>query len=104
MGDTGRVADQRTQVPFVELLPALLEERGLSLNATARAAGVSQAFLWSVVNQRAYKTPSPALVAKVACALGLPEDYFAEYRLAWVVERLRGDPDLLDALYDELRT
>jgi hypothetical protein len=34
-----------------------------------------------------------------AIALGLPRDYFPEYREAFVIDRVRSDPRLRDELY-----
>ena len=93
----------RTKKPFVEELPRLLEERGMSLRGLGREAGVSGAYLSSLLRGVARtKAPSADLVRRVAHALDLPPDYFVEYREAVVVERIRSDPRLRDELYDRL--
>jgi hypothetical protein len=38
----------------------------------------------------------------VAIALGLPADYFPEYREGVVVERVKRDPQLRDEVFDAL--
>ena len=48
------------------------------------------------------KTAGPDLARRIAQALDLPEDFFPEYREAAVFERLRGNGDLRDELYDRL--
>jgi transcriptional regulator with XRE-family HTH domain len=80
-------------------LPRLLAERGLSARALAREAGINQSYLSRVLRRVDYKTPSPELVRRTALALGLPEDYFAEYRESFVIERIKRDPKLRDRLY-----
>jgi hypothetical protein len=50
-----------------------------------------------------YKSPGPDLARKVALALDLPEDYFPEFREAFVLERVRCDPRLREQLYKRLR-
>ncbi len=50
-----------------------------------------------------YKTPSAELARRVAVALGLPEDYFPEFREAFVLERVRSDPRLREQLYKRFR-
>jgi hypothetical protein len=43
------------------------------------------------------------LTRRVAIALGLTEDYFSEYREAFVIERIQRDPALRDRLYARWR-
>jgi hypothetical protein len=50
-----------------------------------------------------YKTASADLARRVAIALDVPEDYFPEFREAFVIERIRRDPRLREKLYKELR-
>jgi transcriptional regulator with XRE-family HTH domain len=89
--------------PFVEEVPRLLQERNLSLRALARKAGVADSHLSRVLRQVDYKSPGPDLARKVALALDLPEDYFPEFREAFVLERVRCDPRLREQLYKRLR-
>lgn len=94
------MAQRRTNQPFVVEVPRLLEERGLSIRALAREAGVTDAHLSRVLRQVNYKTPSADLAGRVARALKLPMDYFPEYREGLVLDVLHGDPRLRDELYD----
>lgn len=93
----------RTNAPFVEELPRLLEERKLTLRALARKAGVSDAHLSRVLRRKDYKTPSADLARRVARALELPDDYFAEYREGVVIDEIKANARLRDRLYDQLR-
>jgi transcriptional regulator with XRE-family HTH domain len=93
-----------TNRPFIEEVPRLLAERGLSVSALARDAGVSQPYLSRVLRQQNYKTPSADLARRCALALDLPHDYFPEYRLGYLVDRLRDDPELRDRLYRRVTT
>ncbi len=95
---------QWTNTPFADEVPRLLAERGMSVRALAREAGVSQPHLSRVLRRVDYKTPSLKLCRAVARALGLPEDYFPEYREALVVRSLRDDPRVRDRLYKLLRS
>lgn len=87
----------------MEELPDLLEERGLSIRAIARAADVDPAHLSRVLRGVRGKTPSPELARRVAEALGLPRDYFPEWREAVILHRIREDPALRDRIYDRVR-
>jgi hypothetical protein len=49
-----------------------------------------------------YKRASPELTRRIAVALGLPADYFAEFREAFVLERIKADPKLRNELYAQL--
>ena len=88
-----------TDRPFVEEVPRLLRERGLSIRALAREVGVTDGHLSRVLRRVNYKTPGPELARRVAIALGLPPDYFPEYRKGFVLERIRTDAVLCDELY-----
>jgi transcriptional regulator with XRE-family HTH domain len=104
--DEGRilrvVARERTNRRFIEEVPLLLHERDMSLRALARATGVTDAHLSRVLRQVRHKTPSADLTRRVAVALGLPPDYFPEFREGFVIERVRKDAKLRDRLYGEL--
>ncbi len=88
-----------TDRPFVDEVPRLLGERGLSIRALAREVGVTDGHLSRVLRRVNYKTPGPELARRVAVALGLPPDYFPEYRKGFVLERIRTDAVLCDELY-----
>jgi transcriptional regulator with XRE-family HTH domain len=92
----------RRDTPFTEELPRLLRERGLSLRALAKQVGVADSHLSRAVRQADYKRASAELTSRIAVALGLPPDYFPEYREAYVIERLTGDPELRNELYARL--
>ena len=92
----------RTDTPFVDELPRLLRERGMSLRALAATIDVSDSHLSRVLRRADYKTPSPDLTRRVALSLGLPPDYFPEFREAYVVEQVRRDSKLRNDLYSRL--
>jgi transcriptional regulator with XRE-family HTH domain len=96
------VPSKRTNRPFVDEVPHLLEERGWSIRRLALEAGVERAYLWKVLRRRDYKTPSVRMAGAVAVALGLPVDYFPEYREGVVIESLKSDPRRRDAAFDSL--
>jgi transcriptional regulator with XRE-family HTH domain len=98
------VAADRTERAFVEEVPAILKERGLSLRALAREAGVTDAHLSRLLRGVGYRTrPSTDLARRVALALGLPQDYFREYREAIVIEEVKRNVRLREELYERLR-
>jgi len=100
--ETSAVDRALTDRPFVEEVPRLLRERGLSIRALAREVGVTDGHLSRVMRRVNYKTAGPELARRVATALGLPADYFPEYRKGFVLERLRTDAVLCDELYARL--
>jgi transcriptional regulator with XRE-family HTH domain len=92
-----------TNAPFVDELPRLLRDRGISVRALARQVEVSDAHLSRVLRGVGYKRVSPELARKIALSLGLDEGYFVETREGFVADRLKADPALRDSLYRRLR-
>ena len=84
-------------------MPRLLRDRGMSLRALARQVGISDSHLSRVLRRADYKKASPELTARVAVALQLPEDYFPEFREAYVLDRVKSDSKLRNDLYAQLR-
>jgi transcriptional regulator with XRE-family HTH domain len=74
----------------------------MTMRALAREAGVTSAHLSRVLRRADYKTPSGQLASRVAVALDLPPDYFAEYREALVIERVKEDARFRDDMYARL--
>jgi hypothetical protein len=93
------MATKRTNRPLREELARLIEAR--RLRAVARDIGVNDTLLWRVAKEM--QTPSGELARQVAVALGHPDDYFPEFRLAFVLQHLGDHPRLRDRLYDQLR-
>lgn len=103
LGQTVAMAAGRTNRPFAEEVRRLLIERKMSTRALAERAGISQPYLSRLLRQADYKkTPSPRVARAVAEALDKPPDYFAEFREALVIERVRSSQRLRDRLYDDL--
>ena len=75
----------------------------MSLRALARAVDVDPTHLSRVLRRARYKTPSADLARRVARAFDLPDDYFPDYREAFVIEHIRKDASLRDELYGQLR-
>jgi transcriptional regulator with XRE-family HTH domain len=98
----GGVPSHRTNMAFADEVPRLLEERGWSMRRLAAEAGVERAYLWKVIRRRGYKSPSLRMARAVAVALGLPPDYFPEYRERTVIERVKRDPRIRDRVFDSL--
>jgi transcriptional regulator with XRE-family HTH domain len=94
----------RSSVAFADQLPVLMRERHLTTNRLAGMVGVSQSHLWRVLRGADQKTVGGELAARVALALGLPEDWFVETRRARLFDLLGSDAELCDRLYDELVT
>ncbi|MBA2359788.1 MAG: hypothetical protein H0V79_02430 [Actinobacteria bacterium] len=75
----------------------------MSIRALARAVGVTDAHLSRVLRRAAYKSASPDLARRVALTLGLPNGYFVEDRLGFVIDHIREHPRVRDELYDRLK-
>lgn len=75
----------------------------MSLRALGRAAGVGDDHLSRVIRGARGKRATAELARRVADALDLPDDYFAETRLDFIVQQLVEHPTWLDETYDQLR-
>jgi hypothetical protein len=94
---------RRNQAEFDESPWARLRLAALSIwpapGCCPYGFGVTDGHLSRVLRRVSYKTPGPELARRVAIALGLPPDYFPEYRRGFVLERIRTDAVLCDELY-----
>jgi transcriptional regulator with XRE-family HTH domain len=88
--------------PVADELPRLLAERGLSVRELGRRMGIDHGHISRIVHQQRGKVASGDLAGRIAVELGLPADYFPEYRRAAVVAAIAQDPALLDRLYHEI--
>lgn len=83
--------------PFGRELTQLLEARGLSLRAVALAAGASVGHLSMVIHgaRGLGQPPTDELVERLAAALEIEPDFFADYRRKRAVEQYGDDVDRL---------
>jgi transcriptional regulator with XRE-family HTH domain len=84
-------------------VPRLLQENGWSIRRLSRETGVTDAHLSRVLRRAAYKTASGELARRIAIAFGLPEDYFPEFREAFVIDQIKRNSGLRDEIYGRLR-
>jgi transcriptional regulator with XRE-family HTH domain len=92
----------RSERPFAEELGALLVERGLSQRKLAQLIDLNPSHLSRVLSGGDPMQPSSELIRRIARALNLGDDYFAELREVFVISKIRDDPELRDELYDRL--
>jgi hypothetical protein len=97
------MARSRTTRPFAEELPSLLAERSLSIRALGRMVGVGGDHLSRVLRGDRGQSATGRLTSRVALALSLPDDYFPEARIDFIIERINSDPVERDSIYDQLR-
>jgi transcriptional regulator with XRE-family HTH domain len=99
----------RTTRRLRDELPKLLAARADaghkpdSLRSLADEIDVSQSYLSRVLGAKGERPVSRNVVGRIARALGLPVDYFPEYRAATVIEAAREQPSSLDGIYDKLQ-
>jgi transcriptional regulator with XRE-family HTH domain len=86
---------------FGPTVERLMLETGTTYRELAGRAGVSAGYVNHIVHGN---RPLPAndLIEAIAKALDVEPDYFLEYRLRRIAERLEAMPELADRLYGRL--
>lgn len=92
----------RTQARIREELPEILREKGISYRQIAAATGFSQSYLSRVLGAEQPRSPSMKFLEAVSTELGLPVDYFADYREQAVITAIKDDERLRDRIFDSL--
>ena len=87
--------------PFGPSVERLMEERGVTYRALAAETGLSAGYLNHLVHGNR-PVPSNDVVETLAEALDVDPEYFREYRLRVITEKLEAMPDLVDRLYKRL--
>lgn len=93
-------SQMRTSRSIKEDLPRLLRMRELSINKFARKLGVSAAHVARTMKQNHPDSFSGELAGRAAMFFDLPKDFFPEYRRDFLVDLIRTDAEMRDALYD----
>lgn len=91
--------------PLATALRDLLTERGMSVTDLWLAAQISPAVIYRYLSGergRRVNSQAVATIEKLAAVLGVPPDYFLEYRQWRVQEISRRHPELVDEVYDLL--
>jgi transcriptional regulator with XRE-family HTH domain len=90
-----------SEQPFGPTLERLLAERKVTYRGLADKTNLSAGYLNHLVHGNR-PVPSNDVVERLASALGVEPEYFLEYRLRVITERLERMPDLVDRLYRRL--
>jgi transcriptional regulator with XRE-family HTH domain len=78
-----------------------MNETGITYRGLAAKTDLSAGYLNHLVHGNR-PVPSNALIDRLAEALEIEPDYFREYRMRVITERLGERPDLVDRLYRRL--
>ena len=87
--------------PFGTAIERLMNETGVTYRGLAAKTDLSAGYLNHLVHGNR-PVPSNALIDRLAEALEIEPDYFREYRMRVITERLGERPDLVDRLYRRL--
>ena len=86
---------------FGQAIERLMNEQGVTYRGLAASSGLSAGYLNHLVHGNR-PVPSNDVVKRLADALDVRPEYFREYRLRVITERLERMPDLVDRLYRRL--
>jgi transcriptional regulator with XRE-family HTH domain len=87
--------------PFGPAVERLMNETGVTYRALAAKTGLSAGYLNHLVHGNR-PVPSNDVVEVLAKALNVEAEYFREYRVRIITEKLEAMPDLVDRLYKRL--
>jgi transcriptional regulator with XRE-family HTH domain len=87
--------------PFGTAVERLMNDTGITYRALAAKTELSAGYLNHLVHGNR-PVPSNDVVETLAQALDVDPEYFREYRLRVITEKLEKMPDLVDRLYRRL--
>jgi transcriptional regulator with XRE-family HTH domain len=87
--------------PFGPAVERLMNETGVTYRALAAKTGLSAGYLNHLVHGNR-PVPSNEVVETLAGSLDVEPEFFREYRLRVITERLETMPELVDRLYKRL--
>jgi transcriptional regulator with XRE-family HTH domain len=90
-----------SQGSFGESVEALMAETGTTYRALAQKTHLSAGYLNHIVHGNR-PVPDNAVIASIAKALGVDTEFFRDYRIRKVTDRLQGDGARTDRLYRRL--
>jgi transcriptional regulator with XRE-family HTH domain len=86
---------------FGPAVERLMNESGVTYRALAAKTGLSAGYLNHLVHGNR-PVPSNDVVRTLAAALDVEPEYFREFRVRAITERLEAMPELVDRLYRRL--
>ena len=84
--------------PFGESVANLMADSGTTFRVLSERTGLSAGYLNHLVHGNR-PVPSNEVIGALAKALVVDADYFLEYRVRAVTEKLESSPELADRLY-----
>ena len=90
-----------SEEPFGPTIERLMDEAGVTYRGLAAKTELSAGYLNHLVHGNR-PVPSNDVIETLAEALGVEPEYFREYRLRVITDRLEEMPDLVDRLYRRL--
>src|ERR1041384_2304749 len=87
--------------PFGEAVERLMNETGVTYRALAAKTGLSAGYLNHLVHGNR-PVPSNDVVETLSKALDVDAEFFREYRVRVITEKLETMPELVDRLYRRL--
>jgi transcriptional regulator with XRE-family HTH domain len=86
---------------FGPAIERLMNESGVTYRALAAKTGLSAGYLNHLVHGNR-PVPSNDVIELLAGALDVEPEFFREYRLRVITDRLESMPDMIDRLYKRL--
>jgi transcriptional regulator with XRE-family HTH domain len=87
--------------PFGDAIERLMNESGVTYRGLAAKTDLSAGYLNHLVHGNR-PVPSNDVIERLAGALDVEPEYFREYRLRVITDKLERMPDMVDRLYKRL--
>jgi len=87
--------------PFGDAIEQLMNESGVTYRGLAAKTDLSAGYLNHLVHGNR-PVPSNDVIERLAVALDVEPEYFREYRLRVITDKLERMPDMVDRLYKRL--
>ena len=94
---------KKTYKSFGEALDELRVEAELSYDRLSLKVGITQSYLYYIINRRADTAPNNKIIEKIAKFFGLEPEYFFEFRLRKMIDFVNDNREFLDHCEKESR-
>lgn len=87
---------------FGEKIDIMRIEKNLSYDRLSLAVGIPTSYIYYIVNRKVKSPPKTEIIIKFANFFGVPPEYFFEYRVKLIIDRINSHPEELEIIENAL--